>query len=83
MFKYFSHQIHLEFVRTFILSLGLYILPESPKYLILKGREEEAKKLLSRLLSILIKFIFYYGTTFFKNSVIQNAFTIMIITNVS
>jgi hypothetical protein len=48
----FSHIFFFQFVWAVILSLGLYILPESPKYLILKGREEEAKKSLSRLLSI-------------------------------
>ncbi|KAH9815798.1 general substrate transporter [Melampsora americana] len=44
--------IALQFIWAFILALGLYCLPESPKFLILKGREEEAKASLSRLLSL-------------------------------
>jgi hypothetical protein len=41
-----------QFAWAFILSLGLFCLPESPKYLILKGQEEDAKNSLSRLLSL-------------------------------
>lgn len=131
--------IGLQFIWAFILSLGLFFLPESPKYLILKGREDEARASLGRLLSLPagseqvsreydevadalalertigagsyvdcfksgrgryrlrtltgmaiqalqqltgINFIFYYGTSFFKNSGIKNAFVITIITNV-
>lgn len=131
--------IGIQFVWAFVLSAGLYFLPESPKYLILKGKESEAKKSLSRLLSAPvtsaqvideyeevsdnlkteralgtssyadcfksgagkyrlrtltgmglqalqqltgINFIFYYGTTFFKNSGIKDPFLITIITNV-
>ncbi|CAH7672821.1 and other transporter-domain-containing protein [Phakopsora pachyrhizi] len=44
--------IGIQFVWAFILSMGLYFLPESPKYLILKGREQEAKVSLGRLLSL-------------------------------
>ncbi|EGF99244.1 uncharacterized protein MELLADRAFT_40379 [Melampsora larici-populina 98AG31] len=44
--------IALQFIWAFILALGLYCLPESPKFLILKGREVEAKASLSRLLSL-------------------------------
>ncbi|KAG0152433.1 hypothetical protein CROQUDRAFT_649835 [Cronartium quercuum f. sp. fusiforme G11] len=130
--------IALQFIWAFILSFGLYCLPESPKYLILKGREKEARSSLGRLLSLPIdseqvsreydevndalmiereigagsyadcfktgkgryrlrtltgmaiqalqqltgiNFIIYYGTSFFKNSGIQNAFTITIIIN--
>ncbi|KAG0152409.1 hypothetical protein CROQUDRAFT_649802 [Cronartium quercuum f. sp. fusiforme G11] len=35
-----------------ILAIGLFCLPESPKYLILKGREKEARASLGRLLSL-------------------------------
>lgn len=44
--------IALQFIWAFILSLGLYLLPESPKYLIFKGKETEAKASLGRLLSL-------------------------------
>ncbi|KAI8449114.1 hypothetical protein BY996DRAFT_6418860 [Phakopsora pachyrhizi] len=131
--------IGIQFVWAFILSMGLYFLPESPKYLILKGREQEAKVSLGRLLSLPphsdfvqkefeevneslqterihasssymdcfrsgpgkyrlrtltgmsiqalqqlsgINFIFYFGTSFFRNSGINNAFLTTIITNV-
>ncbi|CAH7666752.1 general substrate transporter [Phakopsora pachyrhizi] len=42
----------LEFIWAFILSLGLFLLPESPKYLIFKGCEQEAKVSIGRLLSV-------------------------------
>lgn len=44
--------IGLQFIWATVLSVGLYLLPESPKYLILKGREREAKAALGRLLSL-------------------------------
>lgn len=47
-----DHQRHQQFIWAFILSLGLFCLPESPKYLILKGREKEARSSLGRLLSL-------------------------------
>ncbi|KAI8448396.1 hypothetical protein BY996DRAFT_6419800 [Phakopsora pachyrhizi] len=117
---------------------SLYFLPESPKYLILKGHKQEAMNSLGRLLSLStnsepvqkeydevndslkkenalasftyldcfrsgpgkyrlriltgialqalqqlsgINFIFYFGTTFFRNSGISNPFLTTIITN--
>ncbi|EGF99212.1 uncharacterized protein MELLADRAFT_50751 [Melampsora larici-populina 98AG31] len=131
--------IGLEFIWATILSLGMFILPESPKYLILKGRESEARLALGRLLSLPadseqvareydevndslvlertigagsyadcfksgkgryrlrtltgmgvqalqqlsgVNFIFYYGTSFFKKSGVNDPFTINVITNV-
>ncbi|KAG0152412.1 hypothetical protein CROQUDRAFT_649808 [Cronartium quercuum f. sp. fusiforme G11] len=130
--------IGLEFIWATILALGLFCLPESPKYLIFKGRKEQARAALGRLLSLPadseqvtrefnevndalvlertigvgsyadcfrsgkgryrlrtlsgmgiqalqqlsgVNFIFYFGTSFFKNCGISNAFTISIITN--
>ncbi|CAH7672820.1 general substrate transporter [Phakopsora pachyrhizi] len=130
--------IGLQFIWAFILSIGLYFLPESPKYLILKGHKQEAMNSLGRLLSLStnsepvqkeydevndslkkenalasftyldcfrsgpgkyrlriltgialqalqqlsgINFIFYFGTTFFRNSGISNPFLTTIITN--
>ncbi|MBW0516741.1 hypothetical protein O181_056456 [Austropuccinia psidii MF-1] len=131
--------VAIQLAWAFILSLGLFFLPESPKFLVLKGRERDAKASLGRLLSLPvdspqvlaeytevnealkaegtfgksgylecfksgpskhrlrtltgmalqalqqltgINFIFYYGTTFFKNSNLPNPFTATIITNV-
>lgn len=43
--------IGIQFAWAAILSGGLFILPESPRYLILKGRDDEARRSLGRLLS--------------------------------
>merc|ERR1711939_1035290 len=121
------------------LGIGLVFLPESPRWLIMKGKEAKAHKALSKLLRVPqdshivtsqyaevasnlhhersigtdsyaacfksgeakvrkrvltgiaiqalqqlsgINFIFYYGTTFFANSGIENPFIITIATNV-
>jgi MFS transporter, SP family, sugar:H+ symporter len=133
--------IALQLIWAGILALGLFLLPESPRYLIKKGQPEAALHALSRvrgqpesspylqaelaeiqanfdhemrisstswldcfrgglhsssnLRRVLIgtslqmfqqwtgvNFIFYYGTTFFQQSGIQNAFLITIITNI-
>ncbi|PLW35160.1 hypothetical protein PCASD_11245 [Puccinia coronata f. sp. avenae] len=131
--------IGIQFVWAAILCIGLTILPESPRYLLLKGNEDAAWKSLSRLYSAPrddpdvqaefseimaslekersfgkttlldcfktderknlqrtltglgvqgwqqtsgINFFFYYGTTFFKNSGIKNAFLVTVATNV-
>ncbi|ORY49729.1 general substrate transporter [Leucosporidium creatinivorum] len=42
--------IGLQFIWAAILGGGLAILPESPRYLIMKGRDEAAQKALSRIL---------------------------------
>lgn len=51
-FTWFLSSSTHQFIWATILALGLYCLPESPKYLILKGREEEARAALGRLLSL-------------------------------
>ncbi|GAA5914242.1 sugar porter family MFS transporter [Sporobolomyces salmoneus] len=131
--------IGIQFVWAAILGIGLFILPESPRWLLLKGRDEDARRSLARIfksdpdsqtvneelaeiaanihherslgtatyldcfrggpgrnrLRTLtgcgiqalqqltgINFIFYYGTSFFRNSGISNPFIITIATNV-
>ncbi|CCA68995.1 probable monosaccharide transporter [Serendipita indica DSM 11827] len=135
----FRIPIAIQFVWAGILAIGMFLLPESPRWLIKKHREEDAARALGRLLSapptdpdvrveiedikanlrmeeeigqssyadcfkmgpnkVLLRtltgiflqawqqltgvnFIFYYGTTFFKNSGIANPFMITIATNV-
>lgn len=129
----------IQFAWALILSGGLLTLPESPRFLIKKGRDAAARKSLGRLLKVPqdsplveqefqeiyqalqaelaigatsyldcfknnsgknllrvqtgiwlqamqqltgINFIFYYGTTFFQQSGIENPFLITIATNV-
>ncbi|EMD38912.1 hypothetical protein CERSUDRAFT_112620 [Gelatoporia subvermispora B] len=129
----------IQFVWAFILVTGMMYLPESPRFLIKKGRDAAAAKALSRLTSLDptdpeieielneiraalveeqeigessyldcfrpshnkiilrtlsgifiqawqqltgINFIFYYGTTFFKNSGIANPFLTSVATNI-
>jgi sugar porter (SP) family MFS transporter len=128
----------VQFIWAFVLALGMFFLPESPRWLIMRGRETDARKSLSRLTGfdsdsadlesdineikvnletekalgtstywdcfkptenkILfrtltgifiqawqqltgINFIFYYGTTFFNQAGISNAFLITIATS--
>jgi SP family sugar:H+ symporter-like MFS transporter len=123
----------VQFAWGIVLALGMFFLPESPRFLIMRGRDEEAARALGRLtglpyddpavarelsgvkenlmaeralgeLSYMdcfksgdnrmafrtltgiflqawqqltgINFIFYYGTTFFQNSGIKDAFLI-------
>lgn len=130
--------IAIQFAWALILSGGLLLLPESPRFLIKKGRDAAARRSLARLLKVDetsplveqeyqeiyqalqaelaigatsyldcfksnsgknllrvqtgiwlqamqqltgINFIFYYGTTFFQQSGIQNPFLITIATN--
>ena len=44
--------IALQYVWAFILGGGMLLLPESPRYLLLKGRHAEARKALARLMSL-------------------------------
>jgi hypothetical protein len=46
----FQIPIGLQFIWGAILVIGLAILPESPRYLLMKGRDEKARKALSRVL---------------------------------
>ncbi|KAG8926096.1 hypothetical protein FRC03_009544 [Tulasnella sp. 419] len=41
----------VQFIWAAILAAGMFVLPESPRYLIKRGREEDAAKALARLLS--------------------------------
>ncbi|KAL1691222.1 general substrate transporter [Schizophyllum commune] len=129
----------IQFVWAAVLAGGMCLLPESPRWLVKRGKDEAASGAMARLLGyekgapevelelddirvaleeeralgessyldcfrmgskkILLRtmtgifiqmwqqltginFIFYYGTTFFKNSGISNAFIITVITNV-
>ncbi|KAH9479420.1 Major facilitator-type transporter ecdD [Psilocybe cubensis] len=131
--------VALQFAWAGILALGMFFLPESPRWLIKRGRNADAAISLGRLTGAAsnspeveteleeirqnfeeekalgestyadcfkfsknkialrtlsgifiqawqqltgINFIFYYGTTFFKNSGINNPFTISIVTGV-
>ncbi|GAA5900174.1 hypothetical protein JCM6882_002635 [Rhodosporidiobolus microsporus] len=130
--------IGIQFIWAAILATGLALLPESPRYLIAVGKDEQAQKSLARILGcpmdsepvaeqfaeiaasvhhvrslggtsyfdcfkntnrnrlrsltgiglqaiqqlMGINFIFYYGTTFFNNSGINDPFLITIATNV-
>jgi len=47
--------ISIQFVWAFILVSGMLVLPESPRWLIKKGRDEAAAKSLSRLTSLNVK----------------------------
>merc|ERR1712230_301676 len=42
--------IGIQFIWAFILGIGLILLPESPRWLIMKGKEDKAQRSLSRLL---------------------------------
>ncbi|EJF64135.1 MFS monosaccharide transporter [Dichomitus squalens] len=44
--------ISIQFIWAFILTLGMFYLPESPRWLIKKGRDEAAARALSRLTSL-------------------------------
>ncbi|GAA5936407.1 sugar porter family MFS transporter [Sporobolomyces koalae] len=46
----FQIPIGLQFIWGMILVVGLLLLPESPRYLLMKGRDEKARKSLSRIL---------------------------------
>ncbi|CCH41816.1 Hexose transporter 2 [Wickerhamomyces ciferrii] len=128
----------IQFVFSIFLSLGMFFLPETPRFYISKSKNDDAMNSLSRLRKLPvnhpalvdelgeivanyevelsqgssswadcfsfsnsqfkrlmtgifiqafqqltgINFIFYFGTTFFKNSGIKNGFTITLITNI-
>ncbi|KKA16360.1 MFS monosaccharide transporter [Rasamsonia emersonii CBS 393.64] len=128
--------IAVQFAWAIILIVGMLILPETPRFLIKRGKHEAAAKSLARLrridvdnpaltaelaeiqanheyelslgqasyIEILrgtlgkrlatgcgvqalqqlagVNFIFYYGTSFFQNSGIQNSFVITLITSI-
>jgi SP family sugar:H+ symporter-like MFS transporter len=133
--------IGIQFAWAVILAVGLFFLPESPRYFVKKGQNEKATQSLMRIraqpadsefvqaelaeivanyeyeMSIQkaswadcfkgglhprgnlyrvivgtalqmfqqltgVNFIFYYGTTFFQNSGIKNAFTVSVATSV-
>ncbi|KAI0372752.1 general substrate transporter [Pilatotrama ljubarskyi] len=131
--------ISIQFIWAFILFVGMFYLPETPRWLIKKGRDEAAAKSLSRLTSLPpddpevqtelediraalreeqargessyldcfkfnrskiafrtlsgifiqawqqltgINFIFYFGTTFFKNAGIKDPFLTSVATNI-
>ncbi|GAA5988498.1 hypothetical protein JCM10908_003589 [Rhodotorula pacifica] len=128
--------IGIQFIWAAILGAGLFVLPESPRWLVVKGHDEKARRALARLFRLPVEspvvadelanivasvqheqalgsvtyaellwksnpqrlplrvwtgiafqalqqlFIFYYGTTFFRNSGIANPFLITIATNV-
>jgi len=130
--------IAIQFLWSLILMTGMIILPETPRFYVSKGRNEEASAALAKLRKLPIdhpavtdelseivanfefeslhgksgwldcfstrnqqlkrlftgiflqafqqltgiNFIFYFGTTFFKNSGIQNEFLIQLATNI-
>ena len=129
--------IAIQFAWAALLAAGMFWLPETPRYLALKGRDDAAKRSLARITTLAgddleteyailleglaaeaalgsssyadlfkagpermwlrtftgtmlqgmqqltgINFIFYYGTTFFKQSGISDPFVISIVTNV-
>lgn len=43
--------IAVQFIWAAILGIGLQFLPESPRYLIMRGKDEQAQKALARILS--------------------------------
>jgi SP family sugar:H+ symporter-like MFS transporter len=127
--------IAIQFAWAIILVLGMLVLPETPRFLIKKGKPEQAARSLARLRRLDVdhpaiieelgeivanheyelslgkstyadcfkgnlgyrlltgcllqslqqltgvNFIFYYGTSFFKNSGISNGFTVSLITS--
>ncbi|KAI0032308.1 MFS monosaccharide transporter [Vararia minispora EC-137] len=131
--------VAIQFIWAFILVVGMFFLPESPRWLVKRHRDADAARAMSRLVSSSpdapevqleldevrvalkheeelgessyldcfrssdnkirfrtltgiflqafqqltgINFIFYYGTTYFKQAGIQNPFLIQIATNV-